>query len=121
MFGADVFYAETLGFLTSHIEDAFAFRAERNLHGGGDALANGDAGFNLFADGLDGSLLPQEAIGQGFILAHQTEQEVLGLDVRTAVLTGLIPCKENNATCFFGIAFEHVSSLLPRGSHSQRP
>src|ERR1700680_2011679 len=121
MFGADVFYAETLRFLTSHVQDAFAFRAEGNLHGGGDALANGDARFNFFADGLDGSLLPQEAIGQGFILAHQAEQEVLGFDVRTAVLAGLVSGKENYSTRFFGITFEHVSSLLPRGSHWQRP
>ena len=115
MFRAHVFYAQTFGFLTSHIKDAFAFGAEGNLHGGGDALANGDARFNLFADGLDGSLLPQEAIGQGFVLAHQAEQEVLGFDVRTAVLAGLISGKENYSTCFFGITFEHVSSLLPRG------
>src|SRR4029077_14712515 len=121
VFRAHVFYAQAFRFLTSHIQDAFAFRAERNFHGSGDALANSDARFNLFANGLDGSLLPQEAIGQGFILAHQAEQEMLGLDVRTAVLAGLISSKENYATRFFGIAFEHVSSLLPRGSHLQRP
>src|ERR1700737_2264152 len=119
MLGAHVFYAKAFRFLASHIKDALAFGTKRNLNGRRDALANGDARFDLFADGLDGPLLPQEAIGQGFILAHQTEQEVLGLDVGTAVLTGLISGKENYATCFFGIAFEHVSSLLPRGSHSQ--
>ncbi len=121
MFRADMFYAQALRFFTSHIKDAFAFGAEGDLYGRGDALADGDARLDLFADGLNGSLLPQEAVGQGFVLAHQAEQEVLGFDVRTAVLTGLISRKENYATCFFGITFEHVSSLLPRGSHSQRP
>jgi hypothetical protein len=52
--------------------------------------------------------LPQEAIGQGFVLAHQAEQQMLGLDVRAAILAGFVSRKENNASCFFCIAFEHV-------------
>src|SRR3981081_559300 len=121
MFGAHVLHAQPFGFFSRHIKDALALRAEWNFDRRGDALANGDARFDLFADGFNRSLLPQEASGQRFVLAHQAKQQMLGLDVRTAILAGLIPCKENYATRFFGIAFEHVSSLLPRGSHSLRP
>ncbi len=105
--GADVLDAETLGFFAGHIEDALALRAERHFHRSRNALANRDAGFDLFADGFDRSLLPQEAIGQRFVLAHQAEQQMLGLDVRAAVLAGFVSRKENNASRFFCIPFEH--------------
>ena len=119
--GSDVLHAEPFSLFAGHIQDALALRAQRHFHGGGNALTNGDARFDLFADGLDGSLLPQETICQRFVLAHQAQQKMLGLDVRAAVLAGFVPRKENYSTRFFGITFEHVSSLLPRGSHSLRP
>jgi len=88
-----------------HLYDAITVDAPRE----GDQLTLADAGApaHRFSEYTDAEVV-------------KAELEVLGLDVRAAVLTGLIPCKENNATCFFGITFEHVSSLLPRGSHSPR-
>ncbi len=107
MLGADVLHAEALGFFAGHIQDALAFRAERYFDRSRNALADGDASFDLFADRFNRALLTQESIGQCFVLAHQAEQQVLGLDVRASVLAGLISCKENNASRFFCIAFEH--------------
>ncbi len=117
----DVLHAQALGLFGGEIQDALAFLAQRHFHGRGDALANGDARFDLFADGLDRSVRAQKSIGQRLVLAHQAEQQMLGLDVRAAVLAGLVPRKEYYATRFFRIAFKHVSSFLPRGSDSLQP
>src|SRR6266852_5486237 len=121
MLGADVLVAETLRFFRRHIKDALALRAERHFDGGRDALADGNAGFDLLANRFDRALLAQETVGQGFVLAHQAEQQMLGLDVRAAILAGFVPCKKDDASRFLGITFEHVSSLLPQGYRSQRP
>src|SRR5712691_6110469 len=115
MLGADVLVAEALRFFRRHIQDALALRAERHFDGSRDALANSDAAFDLFAYRFDRALLAQETVGQGFVLAHQAEQQVLRLDVRAAILAGFVPRKKYNASCFFRIPFEHVSSLLPQG------
>src|SRR5271170_7144725 len=50
----------------------------------------------------------KEAIGQRLVLAQQSQQQVLRLNVWRSELACLIPCEENDATCFFRIAFEHV-------------
>ena len=121
MLGADVLVAQALSFFGGHIQDALALGAKGNFDRGGDALADGDAGFNLFANRFDGALLTQEAVGQGLVLAHQAEQKMLGFDVRAAVLAGFVPRKKYDASRFFRIPFEHVSSLLPRGHRSRRP
>ena len=39
----------------------------------------------------------QKTVGQSLVLAHPAEQQMFGLDVRGAVLTGFIPRKENCA------------------------
>ena len=51
---------------------------------------------------------PQEAIGEGLVFAQQTEEQVFGLYIRRAELTGLIPRKENDAPGFLRIAFKHI-------------
>src|SRR6266700_7089648 len=121
MLGADVLVAEPLRFFRRHVKDALALRAERHFDGGRDALSDGDAGFDLLAYRFDRALLPQETVGQGFVLAHQAEQQMLGLDVRAAILAGFVPGEKYDASRFLCITFEHVSSLLPRGSRSRRP
>ena len=110
MFGADVPVAEALGFFGGEIQDALGFLAERDFHGRGDALANGDALFDLFADGLDGAVGTQKTIGQCFVLAHQAEQQVLGLDVRGTVLAGFVARKKYDASCLLSVAFKHGST-----------
>src|SRR5260370_3409446 len=121
MLGADVLVAEPLRFIRRHIKDALALRAERHFDGGRDALADGDTAFDLLAYGFDRALLAKETVGQRFVLAHQAEQQMLGLNVRAAVLTGFVPRKKYDASRFLCITFEHVSSLLPQGPRSRWP
>src|SRR5467141_2320195 len=121
MLGADVLMTEALRFFRRHVKDALALRAERHFDGRRDALADGDAGFDLFAYGFDRALLPQETIGQGLVLEHQAEQQMLRLDVRTAILAGFVPREKYDASRLLCITFEHVSSLLPLGARSPRP
>ena len=99
--------AEALRLFRSAVQNALAFGAERHFHGSGDALADGDAGLDLFPDGFDGTLLAEEAVRQGFVLSHQAKQQMLSLDVGAAVLAGLIPREEDDTTRFFRISFEH--------------
>jgi len=104
---ADVLVAQALRFFRRHVQDALAFRAQRHFHRSGNALADGDTGFNFFSDGFDRALLPQESICQRFVLAHQAEQQMLRLNVRTSILAGFVPGKKDDASRFFCISFEH--------------
>ena len=108
----DVLVPEALGFLGGEIQDALALLAQRHFHGRGDALANGDARFDLLADGLDRAVRAQKAVRQRLVLAHQAEQQMLGLDVRAAVLAGLVPREKDHAPGFLRIAFKHGSALF---------
>src|SRR5882762_4193223 len=121
MLGAHVLVAQALRFFRRYVKDALALRAERHFDGGRDALADGDAGLDLLAYRFDRALLAQETVGQRLVLAHQAEQQMLRLDVRAAILAGFVPGKKYDASRFLCITFEHVSSLLPRGSRSRRP
>src|SRR5215469_1212856 len=121
MFRAHVFVAQALGLFRSHVQNALALRAEGDFNGSGNTLANGDARFNLFSNGFDGALLAQETVSQGFVFAHQAEQQMLGLDIGAAILAGLVSGKKYYTTRFLCIAFEHVSSLLPRVPRPRSP
>src|ERR1700685_449921 len=61
---------------------------------------------------------PQETVGERLILAPQSQQQMLGLDVRAAVLARLVPCEKDYAPSLFCIAFKHGS---PTVSWSRRP
>ncbi len=112
MFGAYVLMAQPLGLFGSEVQDALALLAQRHFDGRGDALANGDARFDLLADGLDRAVRAQESIRESLILAHQAEQQMLGLDVRASVLAGLVASEKDDATGLFRIAFKHGSALF---------
>src|SRR4029077_17716774 len=118
MLGADVPVAESLGFFRGEIQDAFGFLAEGHFDRRGDALANRDALFDLFADRLNRAVRTQKTIGQGFVLAHQAEQQMLGLDVWGAVLAGFVARKKYDASCLLCVAFKHGST---RFSLSAKP
>ena len=110
MFGTDVLVPEALRLFGGEIQDALGFLAERHFHGRGDALANRDALFDLFADGLDRAVGTQKAIGQSLILAHQAKQQMFRFDVRGSVLAGLVPRKKYDAACLLCVAFKHGST-----------
>src|SRR5260370_979120 len=103
--GAGVLVAGPLRFFRRHVKDALAFRAKRRFDGGRDALADGDAAFDLLASRFDRALLPQETVGQRFVLAHQAEQQMLRLDVRAAILAGFVPRKKYDASRFLCATF----------------
>src|SRR5580704_8553735 len=71
----------------------------------------------LFPYGFNRCMRAKEAIGQRLVFAQQTQQQVLRLDVRRPELACFIPREEDDATCFFRIAFEHV----PPGKVPARP
>ena len=66
--------------------------------------------FNLLADRLDRGMRTQEAIGQRFVFAQQSQQQVLRLDVRRTELAGLVARKEDHAPCFLRVPFKHEPS-----------
>src|SRR5260370_40368673 len=96
---------EPLGLLRAIREHALALVAERQIHGGGNLLADGGVSFNLFADRFDRGMRPKEPVGEGFVLAQQAQQEVLRLDIGTSELAGLVPCEEDYPACLFGVSF----------------
>ena len=115
MLGADVLVPEPFGFFGGVVQDALAFLAQRDFHRGGDALAHGDARFDFLADGFDRAVRAQKSVGQRLVFAQQAEQQVLGLDVRAAVLARLVPREKDHAPCLLCIAFKHGSPTLSRG------
>jgi len=60
----------------------------------------------------------QKTIGQGFIFAQQSEQQVFGLNIRRAELAGFIPREKDDAPGFLCIAFKHKP--IPPSSHGRR-
>ena len=112
MLGAHVLVPQALGFLGREIQNALALLAQRHFHRRGDALANRDARFDLLANGLDRAVRAQKAAGQRLVLAHQAEQQMLGLDVRAAVLAGLVPREKDHSSGLLRIAFKHGSALF---------
>src|ERR1700733_775616 len=100
MLGADVLVAQPLGFFRCEIQNAFAFLTQRNLPRRGDASAHGDARFDFLPDGFDGAMRAQEAVSEGFVLAQQSQQQMLRLDIGAAVLARLISCKKYYAPSF---------------------
>src|SRR5690348_17578121 len=95
--------------------NAAALLAERNVNGSGNAFAHRDARFDFFADGFDGAVRAQEAIRESFVFAEKPEQQMLGLDVRAAILAGLVPREEDYAPGLFCVALKHGSPSSSRG------
>src|SRR5271169_1854209 len=110
MFRAAVPVPEAFGFFRGEIQDALGFLAERNFDGRGDALADGEALFDFFADRLDRAVRTQKTIGQRLVLAQQAKQQMLGLNVRGTVLAGFVARKKYDASCLLCVAFKHGST-----------
>src|SRR4051794_28330327 len=63
--------------------------------------------FDLFSDRFDCRVRPQEAVCKRLVLSQESEQQVLGLNVRTSELTRFVSCKEDNPSSFLRISFKH--------------
>jgi hypothetical protein len=107
MLGADVLVREALGFFGGVGEHALAFVTERKIDRSGDLFADRGVAFDLFTDRLHRGMRAQKTIGQGFIFAQQSEQQVFGLNIRRAELAGFIPREKDDAPGFLCIAFKH--------------
>ena len=112
--GADVVVQHALGLLGRVAEHALALDRERDLDRGGDLLAVGRAALDLLADLLHGEVaLAEQPRGEALPLADQAEQQVLGLDGRTAQLARLVAGEEDHPPSPLGVALEH-SLFRPR-------
>ena len=118
MLGAYVLVPQSLRFFRGKIENALALLAQRNFYRGRNALAHGDPCFYFFANGFDRAVRAQEPVRQRLILAQQSQEQVLRLDVGASVLARLVPCKKYHAPSFLCIAFKHGSPTLSPGSWS---
>src|SRR5277367_825148 len=112
MLGTNVFVAQSFCFLGREIQYALALLAQRNFHRSRNALTHGDARLDLFPDGFDRAMRAQKTVGERLILAQQSEQQVLCLDVRAAILARLVPCEKDYAPSLFCIAFKHGSPTV---------
>ncbi len=110
MLGADVLVRQALGLLGGIGQHALALVAERQIDAGRNLLADGRVTLDLLANGVHRRMLPEKAIGQCFVLAQQSQQQVLRLDVRRTKLAGLVAGEENHASRFFGVPFKHFAS-----------
>ena len=113
MLGADVLVVQPLGFFGAIGQHALAFVAERQIDGSGNLFANGGVPFDLLADGFDGGVRPQEPVGQCFVFAQQAQEQMLGFDVRTAELAGLVPREEDHPPRFFRVTLKHIEVTPP--------
>jgi len=100
---------QPVGLIDGVMQDTLAFRGERYLHRRGDALPDGDARFNLFADGF---ARPQQAPDQSLVFPQEAQQQVFGFDVGAAVLAGFVPGEEDRAPRLLSEALEHGLTLF---------
>ena len=112
MFCTDVFMREPLRFFRGIGQNALALVAQRKVHRSGNLLPDRGATLNLFANGFDRSMRAQKAIGQGFVFAQQSQQQVLRLNIRRPELAGFVAREKDDAPCLFRITFEHIT-LFP--------
>src|SRR3984957_12893705 len=116
MLSSNMLVAQALGFFGSEVQNSFALLTQRNLHRSRNAFAHGNARFNFFPDGFDRAMRPQEPVRERFILAQQSQQQMLGLDIGASVLARLVSGKKDYAPSFLCIAFKHGSPKVFPGT-----
>src|SRR5713101_866062 len=107
MLGANVLVRKPFRFFRGVGQNPFAFVAEREVNRSRDLLPDCGVSFDLLADGFDRSMRTQESVGQGFVFAQKSQQQVLSLNIRRPELAGFIARKKDHAPCFFRITFKH--------------
>src|SRR5579863_3445392 len=112
-----MFVPEPFSFFRREVEDALALLAKWNFYRGRNALAHRDTRFDFFANGLDRAVGAQEAVRQRLVFAQQSEQQVLRLDVRAAVLARLVPREKYYPPCLLCVAFKQWLPTLSRGPY----
>src|SRR4051794_3479481 len=117
MLCADMLVRKARGFFRRISKHTFPFVAERQVHGRGNFFVHNPEIFYLFMDSFYLALTAQETIGERFILTQQTEQKVLGLNIRAAKLAGLISGKKDYAPGLLSIFFKHRATSCTSASH----
>ncbi len=111
--GADVAIAEPLGLFGGEGQHAFGLARKRQVDLRGDAVAHDRPIFYLLTDQFDvGVRAMEEPRGEVFVLTDQSQQDVFGFDLGRAELACFVAGKENYATRFFRISFEHLTIRL---------
>jgi hypothetical protein len=110
---ANVLMGEALGLFRGIGEHALALVAEREVHGRGHLLANRSVAFNLFPNGFDRRMLPEEPIGERLVFAQEPKKQVFGLYIRRAELAGFVAREEDNASGLFCVPFKHLNLQSP--------
>jgi hypothetical protein len=106
---ADVLVIQPLSFLSPVRQYTLTLVAEWQIYRRGNLLPHGGVPLDLLPDRFHGGVRSQKAIGESLILAQQTEQQVLSLDIRAAELAGLVSSEKNDSSRFLGIPFKHGS------------
>jgi hypothetical protein len=121
VFGADVAIAQPLRFLGGESQHTLGFARKRQIDLRGDAITHDRPIFYLLADQFDvGVRAMEEPSGEIFVLTDQSQQNVFGFDLGRAELARLVAGKENDATRFFRISFEHLT-IRPQKAISVPP
>jgi hypothetical protein len=109
MLGANVFVRKPFRLFRGIGQHALAFIAQGQIDRSRDLLPDRGVAFDLFADRFHRRMGAQETVGQGLIFAQQSEQQVLGLNIRRPELAGLVARKKDDAPGFLRIAFKHIT------------
>src|SRR5438874_1110198 len=109
MLSSNVLVRKPLRFFSGIRENALAFIREWQVNRSRNLFADRGVTFNLLADGFHRGMRAQEAVGQRLIFAQQSQQQVLGLNVRRAKLACLVPSKKYYPSRLLCIALEHCA------------
>src|SRR6266571_155990 len=112
VFGADVAMVQPLGLLRSVRKNPLALVRKRQIDRGGHLLTNCSSTFDFLADTFNRGVVSQESVRQILVFADQAKQQMLGLDGRTAKLTGFVSSEEDHPPCSFSVSFEHIFMIL---------
>ena len=110
MFGAHVVVQQAIRFLRGELENLFRRRAERQVVPARGRLPAGRPAFDRPPHLVrrDASAL-EDAGRKTFPLAHQSQQQMFGLDRRASGPAGLVTGEKEDAPGSFGVALEHRS------------
>ena len=107
VFGPDMPVAQAFSLVCGEGEDSLAFRTQGKIDRCRHLLPNNGSSLNIFLDGIDGRVRPQEAIGQALVLPHQSQEKVFGLNGGASELAGFVPSEKDHAPGFFGVSLKH--------------
>src|SRR5438270_1098132 len=110
MLGADVLVREPLRLFRGIGQHALALVAEREINRSRNFFADGGVALDLFANGFHRRMRTQKAIGESFVFAQESQQQMLGLDIGRPKLARLITREEDYPPCLLGISFKHGPS-----------